>query len=242
MTICRGQKGAHGRFPPPPGSPEEYPADELPPLVFAHLVEREQLHPPDTGESGEKIGQLLESLRHKSNAGHQNMTNPDRFPGRFTEPQQGARIGAVVSGKFAAERRIGRFDVEQHEIGLGKDRFRNGESDGTGRIQRGVKPLLPAEAKHLTGKRRLQQRFPAGEGYPSRANEIPVFGNFADDLRRGNLPPPVGIPGIRIVAVETAQRTPLQKEHAAEAGTVDSPETLQRVNPATNFRHGQNRS
>ena len=91
-----------------------------------------------------------------------------------------------------------------------------------GGVQAGVQAQFPAAFQHGTGKIRLEEGVPAGEGDAAarRLQKIPVTGYFPEDITRASEPAPPNVGGIRIVAVAAAQAAAGQEKDKADAGTV----------------------
>ena len=92
-----------------------------------------------------------------------------------------------------------------------------------------MKAFLAAETKKLAAEISLQQGFAPSQRHPSTGYETAYLEHFGKQFLRSHLITgrTTGIPSVRIMAIQTTERTTLQEGHKTNSGTVDGPETLQ---------------
>ena len=99
----------------------------------------------------------------------------------------------------------------------------------TPEVSRQVWIPVPLPFKQLCQEGKLQKRLSPCGGKTARGIEgtVPVHGGY--DLLCVHEPALPGVPGIRIVAVQTAHGTALEKYHIADSRAVHGSEAFQRV-------------
>ena len=99
-------------------------------------------------------------------------------------------------------------------VGVGQERVVGPGTEGAGGVQGGVQAEFLAAVEHLGGEGVLKQRFSSGQGHsPARqVGEPPVPFDALQYVVHGGGLPVAQVPGVRVGAVQAAQRTAAQEE------------------------------
>ena len=153
----------------------------------------------------------------------------DVCPSHCLHKLQGAVDG--LSGYFLIALRLVVFHVVEYQVGV----FENVlvvASAYAGGVDAGVNPFRLEKFEALQKKVGLPERLAAGEGDPSagRVKVGPEAEQPLDQSLRCGLLPAGEVLGVRIVAVEAAQRAALEKDHSPHTRAIHQPHALQRMN------------
>ena len=132
-----------------------------------------------------------------------------------------------ASGVFLIILGVAHFIVEQAEIGHFKQFINFIVPNATRSIECGVYAFGFTKCKKFTDEIGLRSRLAARNGDSAVLSEIfAVTLYLFEYLLRAHFVPAREIPRVGIVAIGTAERTSLHKQHKTHAGTVNGPERL----------------
>ncbi len=192
------------------------------PFESPHLVEREHVHAFHVAQARRMAGEFLNFFQIVRNAGYQHIPQPHGLAegGQAVRKlQRGAQLPACQG---AVPFRIPCLDIQQDQVRILQHFSVRIRAQMAGSVQTGMQSQLSAAFQHGTGKIRLKEGIPAGEGDAAarRPQKIPVAGYFLKDITRASGPAPPHVGGIRIMAVAAAQAAAGQEEDKADAGAV----------------------
>ena len=190
---------------------------------------------------GQALGARLDQpqvFQTVGQAGHDHMAHPERHAlhgGQLQKALDLPDVRAAVAAVFGSREE---FEVAQHQIGVPQHALGLGQIAHARGVQRGVHAVLVQLCEKFLDKRRLHQRLAAGHGHPAAAAPV---GTEAQRLF-GQLVRGIGLaalrePGIRVMAVYTAQGAALHKDHIAHARPIDRAERLDGVDTACHAAH-----
>ena len=147
--------------------------------------------------------------------------------------KEGHRLRKAPAGVLPVVLLAGHLDVQQHRVGLGQQAAHRLIQAAAAGVQAGGHTVGVAEGKQFGDELRLQQSLPAGDGDAPVLSVVPLVAVdlFGQVGGLGGRAAAYG-PGIRVMAVGTPQRAPLQKHHKADAGAVHRAKALQRMDIA----------
>ena len=192
------------------------------PFESPQLVEREHVHAFHVAQKRRMAGEFLNFFQIVRNARYQHIPQPHGLAEggqAFRKLQCRAQF---PSCQGAIPFRIPCLDIQQDQVRIRQHFFARIHAQMAGGVQAGVQAQFPAAFQHGTGKIRLEEGIPAGEGNSAarRLQKIPVTGYFLEDIICAPEPAPPHVGGIRIMAVAAAQAAAGQEKDEADAGAV----------------------
>lgn len=208
------------------------------PVVFlnAQLVERQEF---ELLQVGEALGVRLDQpqvFQTVGQSGHDHMPHPERHALHGGQLQKALDLPEIRAAVLAVIRFGKEFQVAEHKVGVPQHALGRREVAHARGIERGVHAVLVQLCEEFFDKPRLHQRLAAGDGHTAA---VPPIGaeaqRLARELVRGVRFAALRQPGVRVVAVNAAQRAALHEYDVAHARPVDRAKRLDGVDIACHF-------
>lgn len=202
-------------------------------LVFegAHGVVGQQLYSLHHGVLGDVLCQGGEVCVVVGAVGYNNVANPCGFLDLLQVVEQLLVGCSRVAGELLVEGVVDGFDVEQDEVGVLQRLLDCVVEDGSAGVDGCVESFLLAALEKFDEEGGLQERFAAGAGDSSLADEIFVALDFGEELFGGHLVlyGSLGIPCVGVVAVGAPHGTALEKGYKPYSRAVNCAKGLDAV-------------
>ena len=201
-------------------------------FVDAHGVVGENLYSlDDVGVAGDVLGEGCKLLVAVGEPWHDDMANPCGFLNLLQMVEQLLVGCSCVCRDFFVEAVVEGLDVKQYEVGVLECLLDFVVENGSAGVDGCVESFLLAALEKFDEEGGLQERFAAGAGDSSLADEIFVALDFGEGLFGGHLVlyGSLGIPCVGVVAVGAPHGTALEKGYKPYSRAVNCAKGLDAV-------------